>query len=922
MNLSSLAIWKQEPIGGSYSTDLVTPRSSNVQRIYLEHTGWGLTELQIKNEDNLSNYAGAVLSLKGSGPDYTNNMFFAKLGDNYYVPSWAGKGVVSTDQPLVIASVQSNDPAHPNNNPYIMFQTGGYYTSPVDRMILDSNGNLGINDFSPAERLTVGGNIRLSDSGDARIYSSGTDLRVGTTTRNLFMYSLNRSKVYLAVDPSGNRQGLVYVGTLTDPTSYSYNPNKLFTVVADGNRIAPMAVVRYSNNNSGPVALYYKARGTQSSPSIVADNDVLGGYNSLAYTGTGGLGWQLVAQLRHRVHQVNGTTVVPYLEFKHRQPDGSYKDVARMLYDGRFGIGNITPEATLDLTPITSDYVALNIRSENAHAGLLRFMEGDGGSDYVTLQAAHNMSTPYSLILPATLGSTYEVMYHAGGGQLAWDTVGHLLGVDVPAHSVLYSDGTQIAGDPNNFYWDWTNKHLGIGNSSPQAPLEIDRDGGPALIVRTTSSTGYASLIVAAPSLPSTNATRVQITHGGIYGTWYNSIYWSLNRDNWGSGTPGLKLYNRAGIWYKLGAGGGSVPQYSLVLTNNSQHRVVIKNTGEVGVATYNPVATFQVGEAGDGTYALANAWNTFSDARFKEEVREIDDALGKIMKLSGVYYRWKIGKDKKRQIGFIAQDVREIVPELVSSTPEGYLTIDYSKFTPLLVNAIHELDRKTESAGKDQEVRRIIYGDQSTTGLLQVTKWTKSVFNFLTDVVFKAKATFEGAVTFAKQVVFNDRVEFADKDMGGYAVIRKGDDAVSISFDKPFAETPVVVVSSFQQVNYEVVDESAKGFTIKLAAAATEDLKFSWIALNIKDAKTVYSSSSSPAPAPTKPITPKPTVSVTPTNTPAPTRIAPKPSPTPLPKATISPSSTPVPSPTAAGTVTPTPTAKPLPTISVVPKI
>ncbi len=960
VNLSSLAIWKQEPIGGSYSTDLVTPRSSNVQRIYLEHTGWGLTELQIKNEDNSSNYAGAVLSLKGSGPDYTNNMFFAKLGDNYYVPSWAGKGVVSTDQPLVIASVQSNDPAHPNNNPYIMFQTGGHYTSPVDRMILDSNGNLGINDFSPDDKLTVAGNIHLTGSDPGIIHARLIDMLLTTepsrfgggdiiihpgdfggnsgTPKSVYIYA-GRQQVSPWTAYSGNVVMLVpkdsdeIVGHMLVGSKSVHIPGTpvaQFAIPEDSNYDSLLNLVRFSDSaDNGAFLDVYRMRGDSTLRGEVQPGDITGGIRSYALLEPS---FYNNAAIVFRATSVNhgggfggGPGVGGSISLEVSDQSDNHRNALVAFEQGTVGIGvdNFVEDplsAQLTVAGRNAD-AAINIMPNGRDPGYLAFTDANA-QHALWISIARNLVDDYRLLFPARSGNQYEVLYNDGTGQLLWDTVQHLLSISVGAHAVLYSDGNNIVGDPANFYWDWDNKRLGIGNSSPQAPLEIDKDTGPGLIVRTISSTGHASLIVASPTLPSTSATRIEITHDEIYGTWYGSRYWAIGRDNWGSGTPGIKFNNKAGIWYKLGSGGGSVPQYSLVLTNNNSNRLVILNSGEVGVATYNPSAAFQVGEAGDGTYALANAWNTFSDARFKADIKEIDDALGKIMKLHGVYYRWKIGKDKRRQIGFIAQDVQEVVPELVSSTPEGYLTIDYSKFTPLLVDAIHELDRKAEAAGKDEEVRRIIYGDRTTTGLTQVTKWTKSLFSFLTDVVFKAKATFEGAVTFAKQVMFNDRVEFADKDMGGYAVIKKGDDAVSIIFKKPFAETPVIAVSPFQQVNYKVIDESVKGFTIKLAAAAAEDVKFSWIALNVKDAETVYSSNSTPAPAPTKPITPKPTVSVTPTNTPAPTAVVPSPSPTPLPKGTISPTPTPGPSPTGTGTITPIPTAKPLPTVSIVPKI
>ncbi len=85
------------------------------------------------------------------------------------------------------------------------------------------------------------------------------------------------------------------------------------------------------------------------------------------------------------------------------------------------------------------------------------------------------------------------------------------------------------------------------------------------------------------------------------------------------------------------------------------------------------------------------------SDLRFKNEVRNIDNALIKIMRLRGVNYSWDRLKwpDRKfttnRQIGFIAQELVEIFPEIVHTDADGYMSVSYDKLTAVLVEAIKE---------------------------------------------------------------------------------------------------------------------------------------------------------------------------------------------------------------------------------------
>jgi hypothetical protein len=93
------------------------------------------------------------------------------------------------------------------------------------------------------------------------------------------------------------------------------------------------------------------------------------------------------------------------------------------------------------------------------------------------------------------------------------------------------------------------------------------------------------------------------------------------------------------------------------------------------------------------------------SDRRLKTRLVNIDDALEKALKLKGVYFSWtKNAKIRnlsdtssaRRQIGFIAQDVMDIVPEAVSEIDDdGYLGVNYNALVSLLVEAMRELNEK-----------------------------------------------------------------------------------------------------------------------------------------------------------------------------------------------------------------------------------
>ena len=93
-----------------------------------------------------------------------------------------------------------------------------------------------------------------------------------------------------------------------------------------------------------------------------------------------------------------------------------------------------------------------------------------------------------------------------------------------------------------------------------------------------------------------------------------------------------------------------------------------------------------------------------FSDDRLKTRIGNIPDALNKISSLSGFYYTpndvaQSLGYGDKVEVGLSAQEVQNILPEVVSPAPidDQYLTINYSKLVPLLVEAIKELSAQVE---------------------------------------------------------------------------------------------------------------------------------------------------------------------------------------------------------------------------------
>ena len=88
-----------------------------------------------------------------------------------------------------------------------------------------------------------------------------------------------------------------------------------------------------------------------------------------------------------------------------------------------------------------------------------------------------------------------------------------------------------------------------------------------------------------------------------------------------------------------------------------------------------------------------------YSDATLKTEIHTINDALGIVGKLRGVNYKWL--SNGQEDIGVIAQEVQQVVPEVIKETEDGIKTVDYGRLVSVLINAVNELNEKLDEHTK-----------------------------------------------------------------------------------------------------------------------------------------------------------------------------------------------------------------------------
>ena len=103
---------------------------------------------------------------------------------------------------------------------------------------------------------------------------------------------------------------------------------------------------------------------------------------------------------------------------------------------------------------------------------------------------------------------------------------------------------------------------------------------------------------------------------------------------------------------------------------------------------------------------------NKSSDRRLKKKIKNIKNPLDKLSKINGVTFEWKKADEKMKKevhshegpdVGVIAQEIEEILPEIVATRDNGYKAVYYEKLVPLLIEAVKELKAEVDELKKSK---------------------------------------------------------------------------------------------------------------------------------------------------------------------------------------------------------------------------
>ena len=136
------------------------------------------------------------------------------------------------------------------------------------------------------------------------------------------------------------------------------------------------------------------------------------------------------------------------------------------------------------------------------------------------------------------------------------------------------------------------------------------------------------------------------------------------------------------------------------IASTGSTSVVYIPSSGNLGIGTTNATSKLTVsGNLLVTGIITATDFNSASDIKLKENIQRIDNPIDKIIKIDGVRFDWK--SDNKPSMGVIAQNIEEVLPELVNG--EDSKTVNYNGIIGLLIECV-----KTQQEQIDNLTKRL----------------------------------------------------------------------------------------------------------------------------------------------------------------------------------------------------------------------
>lgn len=173
-----------------------------------------------------------------------------------------------------------------------------------------------------------------------------------------------------------------------------------------------------------------------------------------------------------------------------------------------------------------------------------------------------------------------------------------------------------------------------------------------------------------------------------------------IERPSGGSGNTAALEWRSDGN-YRGGLGWDASAGRFFFFDGESGTNTMFINNGRIGIQRDPTTNALEIN--GNASKSSAGDWLANSDARLKKDIQPLQGALQKLIQLNGVTYQWnddKTGNDRPNgtHMGFTAQNIQQVFPQLVVPDAQGYLQTSYGTYDALYVEAFKELIQQIEA--------------------------------------------------------------------------------------------------------------------------------------------------------------------------------------------------------------------------------
>lgn len=401
-----------------------------------------------------------------------------------------------------------------------------------------------------------------------------------------------------------------------------------------------------AQDNEGGLTLPYNESGTSGGPLFNIVNLGTSGAISTLSAGNYGIWGESSSVMGIGVYGVNktspGTTYGVFGDVYSSEGFSGYFQGGKFYVQGNAGIGTQTPGAKLEV------------------AGQVKITGGTPGTGKVLTSDATGLASWQTPSSGPWLLSGSNVYYNGGDVGIGTSSPRYKLTIYDLSYSIIqflnptsgtgtgdgFIIGTQPTGSP---VWIWnfenSNMHFATNNANR---MIINADGHISMM-------RYLDL--------NTDGTFGALYVKGKQALWSDDIYFSWGYD---------------------------------ATYNYFAKKVTIGNPANPGYMLYV-----------QGTAYATGTWSS-SDARFKKNIATIDNPLEKLMKVRGARFEFRADEFKDYQFaegpqfGFIAQELEEVLPEVVKTESDGYKSVNYNEMIPVLVEALKDQQKQIDELKKE----------------------------------------------------------------------------------------------------------------------------------------------------------------------------------------------------------------------------